>query len=165
MLRRPQTRRSSERRASPQRQDDPWHASGRRPDQHLLRRRGRDALGRCQDGIPLVYVPDHKTNNITVIDPATLKIVAVIPTGLSPQHVVPACDMGRLWVANNADGTDQGSLTPIDPTTVTGQLAEPRRTPSDPSNGLSASTTALMAGFTVSGSTSASVLCTTRGTL
>jgi len=66
---------------------------------------------------PLVYVPDHSTNNMTVIDPATMKIVTVVPTGLSPQHVIPSYDLSRLWVANNADGTTKGSLTPVDPTT------------------------------------------------
>ncbi len=81
---------------------------------------------------PLVYVPDHGSNNVTVIDPATFRIVAVIPTGLSPQHVIPSYDMTRLWVANNADGTDQGSLTPIDPDT--GQRAGPNVPVDDPYN-------------------------------
>jgi YVTN family beta-propeller protein len=67
---------------------------------------------------PLVYVPGHATNNVTVIDPTTLKVIAVVPVGPNPQHVVPAYDMRRLWVANNADHTSgSGSLTAIDPVT------------------------------------------------
>ncbi|HEY8050568.1 MAG TPA: YncE family protein, partial [Ramlibacter sp.] len=37
--------------------------------------------------------------------------------GRSPQHVVPAWDLQTLWVANNAEGHSDGSLTPIDPRT------------------------------------------------
>jgi len=70
-----------------------------------------------------VYVPNHSTNNVTVIDPATMKVVGVEPVGLSPQHVVPSYDMTKLWVANNADGTTKGSLTPIDP--KTGKTGDP----------------------------------------
>lgn len=82
--------------------------------------------------IPLVYVPNHRTNNVTVIDQTTLRIIDIIPSGLSPQHVVPSYDMRRLWVANNADGTNQGSLTPIDPTT--GRRAGPNVAVTDPYN-------------------------------
>jgi len=73
--------------------------------------------GAAKQALARVYVPNHGTNNVTVIDPKTLKVVGVFPSGLSPQHVVPAYDLTRLWVANNADGTTKGSLTPIDPTT------------------------------------------------
>jgi DNA-binding beta-propeller fold protein YncE len=86
----------------------------------------------ARGAIPLVYVPDHMTDNVTVIDPKTFKVVAVFPSGLSPQHVVPAYDLTRLWVANNADGTNQGSLTPIDPTT--GRRAGPNVAVADPYN-------------------------------
>ncbi len=37
--------------------------------------------------------------------------------GLNPQHVVPSWDLRTLWVANNAENTNKGSLTPIDPKT------------------------------------------------
>jgi DNA-binding beta-propeller fold protein YncE len=57
------------------------------------------------------------TNNVTVIDQTTKKIVGVIASGSSPQHVIPAYDLSRLWVVNNADnGTGgEGSVTPLDP--------------------------------------------------
>jgi DNA-binding beta-propeller fold protein YncE len=37
--------------------------------------------------------------------------------GRSPQHVVPSWDLQTLWVANNAEGRTDGSLTAIDPLT------------------------------------------------
>jgi DNA-binding beta-propeller fold protein YncE len=44
-------------------------------------------------------------------------VVDKFPVGQSPQHVVPAWDLQTLWVANNAEGKNSGSLTPIDPVT------------------------------------------------
>jgi YVTN family beta-propeller protein len=64
-----------------------------------------------------VYVPNLRSNDVYVIDPATLKVVDRFPVGLSPQHVVPSWDLQTLWVANNAEGRPDGSLTPIDPKT------------------------------------------------
>ena len=64
-----------------------------------------------------VYVPNHAANTVSVIDPATLKVVATFPVGVNPQHVVPSWDLRTLWVANNAEGRTDGSLTPIDPLT------------------------------------------------
>jgi YVTN family beta-propeller protein len=64
-----------------------------------------------------VYVPNLRSNDVYVIDPATLKVAARFPVGLSPQHVVPSWDLQTLWVANNAEGRSDGSLTPIDPKT------------------------------------------------
>ncbi|HEY4068882.1 MAG TPA: YncE family protein [Burkholderiaceae bacterium] len=64
-----------------------------------------------------VYVPNHTSNTVTVIDPATLKVLATFPVGLNPQHVVPSYDLKTLWVANNAENRPNGSLTPIDPLT------------------------------------------------
>jgi len=68
--------------------------------------------------LPRVYVPNLRSNNVYVIDPATLKVVDKFPVGYSPQHVVPAWDLQTLWVANNAEGRIDGSLTPIDPKTA-----------------------------------------------
>jgi YVTN family beta-propeller protein len=62
-----------------------------------------------------IYVPNLRSNDVYVIDPATLKVVDRFPVGLSPQHVVPSWDLQTLWVANNAEGRPDGSLTPIDP--------------------------------------------------
>ena len=64
-----------------------------------------------------VYVPNHTANTVSVIDPATLKVVDTYKVGVNPQHVVPSWDLRTLWVANNAEGRKDGSLTPIDPTT------------------------------------------------
>lgn len=64
-----------------------------------------------------VYVPNRAESTVSVIDPATLKVVAKFHVGLYPQHVVPSWDLKTLWVANNAEGTNRGSLTPIDPRT------------------------------------------------
>jgi YVTN family beta-propeller protein len=64
-----------------------------------------------------VYVPNLRSNDVYVIDPATRKVVDRFPVGLSPQHVVPSWDLQTLWVANNAEGRPDGSLTPVDPKT------------------------------------------------
>jgi YVTN family beta-propeller protein len=64
-----------------------------------------------------VYVPNLQSNDVWVIDPATLKVVDRFRVGLNPQHVVPSWDLKTLWVANNAENTTKGSLTPIDPLT------------------------------------------------
>jgi YVTN family beta-propeller protein len=64
-----------------------------------------------------VYVPNRQSNDVYVIDPATLKVIDKFPVGLNPQHVVPSWDLKTLWVTNNAERTNAGSLTPIDPKT------------------------------------------------
>lgn len=64
-----------------------------------------------------VYVPNRSENSVWVIDPATLKVVSKFPVGVHPQHIVPSWDLKVLWVANNAEGRTDGSLTPIDPLT------------------------------------------------
>ena len=64
-----------------------------------------------------VYVPNRSDNTVTVIDPATLKVVDNFKVGIDPQHIVPSWDLKTLWVANNAEGRNDGSLTPIDPRT------------------------------------------------
>ena len=69
------------------------------------------------NALPRVYVPNVQSNDVTVIDPATMKVVGRFPVGINPQHVVPSWDLKTLWVANNAEGRRDGSLTPIDPTT------------------------------------------------
>ena len=64
-----------------------------------------------------VYVPNRSANTVSVIDPATLKVVATFKVGIHPQHVVPSWDLKTLWVANNAEGRTDGSVTPVDPLT------------------------------------------------
>src|SRR3990172_8609453 len=67
--------------------------------------------------LPRVYVPNLKSNDVYVIDPATLKVVDRFRVGMNPQHVLPPYDLKTLWVTNNAEGRTDGSLTPVDPAT------------------------------------------------
>jgi YVTN family beta-propeller protein len=64
-----------------------------------------------------IYVPNRRSNDVSVIDPATMNVVDRFRVGINPQHVVPSWDLKTLWVANNAEGRTDGSLTPIDPKT------------------------------------------------
>ncbi len=76
-----------------------------------------------QGALARVYVPNLQSNDVYVIDPATFTVVDKFRVGLNPQHVVPAWDLKTLWVANNAENTTKGSLTPIDP--LTGKPGKP----------------------------------------
>lgn len=60
-----------------------------------------------------VYVPNTESDTVSVIDPATFKVIETIPVGDQPQHVVPSWDMKTLWVNNDLGNT----LTPLDPAT------------------------------------------------
>ena len=62
-----------------------------------------------------VYVPNTISNTVTVIDPATFKVIDTLRVGKQPQHVVPSWDMQTLWVLNDMGN----SLTRIDPMTGT----------------------------------------------
>ncbi len=64
-----------------------------------------------------VYVPNLQSNDVTVIDPATMKVVDRFKVGFGPQHIVPSWDLRTLWATNNAERRTDGSLTPIDPRT------------------------------------------------
>jgi YVTN family beta-propeller protein len=64
-----------------------------------------------------VYVPNRRSNDVSVIDPATMQVVDRFKVGIHPQHVVPSWDLKTLWVTNNAEGRTDGTLTPIDPRT------------------------------------------------
>jgi YVTN family beta-propeller protein len=70
-----------------------------------------------------VYVPNRRSNSVSVIDPATRAITDRFPVGFSPQHVVPSWDLKTLWVANNGSRRRSGSLTPID--SKTGRPGQP----------------------------------------
>ena len=70
-----------------------------------------------QGDLERIYVPNLRSNDVYVVDPATLKVVDRFKVGISPQHIVPAYDLRTLWVTNNAEGRPDGSLTPIDPRT------------------------------------------------
>ena len=70
-----------------------------------------------------IYVPNRQSNDVYVIDPETMKVVDKFRVGRHPQHVVPSWDLKTLWVANNAEGRTDGTMTPIDP--VTGKPGKP----------------------------------------
>ena len=72
-----------------------------------------------RDFASYVYVPNTESNTVTVIDPATYKVVRTVPVGEQPQHVVPSWDLKTLWVNNDLGN----SLTPINP--ATGQFGNP----------------------------------------
>ena len=72
--------------------------------------------------LPRVYVPNRMSNDVSVIDPATLKVIDRFEVGVNPQHIVPSWDLKTLWVTNNAEKRTDGSLTPIDP--MTGQAGQ-----------------------------------------
>jgi YVTN family beta-propeller protein len=64
-----------------------------------------------------IYVPNSRSNSVTVIDQATYTVVDQFRVGALPQHVTPSYDLKTLWVLS-----DKGnSLTRIDP--VTGKPA------------------------------------------
>jgi YVTN family beta-propeller protein len=69
------------------------------------------------DALPRVYVPNLQSNDVYVIDPATMKVIDRFRVGINPQHIVPSWDLKTLWVTNNAEGRTDGTLTPIDPKT------------------------------------------------
>jgi DNA-binding beta-propeller fold protein YncE len=64
---------------------------------------------------PLVFVPEIRADEVSVIDPNRLRVIARFPAGRNPQHVVPSYDLKSLWVAGSAaPGRGKGSLMPID---------------------------------------------------
>src|SRR5947209_5221914 len=64
--------------------------------------------------LPRVYVPEHSGDTVSVIDPATLKVIDHYKVGSAPQHAVPSWDLKTIWVTNNSDfHRGNGSLTPI----------------------------------------------------
>jgi YVTN family beta-propeller protein len=79
------------------------------------------AAGKLSPGVandlPRVYVPHIQSNDVWVIDPATMKVVDKFRVGVNPHHIVPSWDLRTLWVANTAEGRKDGSTMPIDPKT------------------------------------------------
>jgi len=64
--------------------------------------------------IPLrAYVPNSDGASVSVIDPATMKVVDRFNVGTRPHHVTPSWDLTKLYV-NNTEGN---TLTEIDPRT------------------------------------------------
>jgi YVTN family beta-propeller protein len=75
-----------------------------------------------------VYVPNSIGNTISVIDPATFKVIDTYSVGIEPQHVTPSRDMRWLYV----DQGNTGNLTVIDPRT--GKIARIIPNVTDPYN-------------------------------
>ena len=74
-----------------------------------------NALSPAVAGMPYrIYVPNTKSDSVSVIDPATYRVIATYRVGHQPQHVVPSWDLKTLWVNNDLGN----SLTPIDPRTT-----------------------------------------------
>jgi YVTN family beta-propeller protein len=74
-------------------------------------------LPALRDDLERIYVPNLRSDDVYVVDPAAMKVVDRFKVGDSPQHIVPSWDLRTLWVTNNAEGRTDGSLTPIDPRT------------------------------------------------
>ena len=90
---------------------------------------GPDMLSPAVRGVPYrIYVPDSGGSTVTVINPATYRVLWSYQTGLNPQHVVPGYDLRTLYVANDLGN----SLTPISPRT--GRPADPNIPVDDPYN-------------------------------
>jgi YVTN family beta-propeller protein len=60
-----------------------------------------------------VYVPNSKSDTVTVIDPVRLRVLGTYRVGHEPQHVVPSWDLRTLWVNDDLGN----SLIPINPAT------------------------------------------------
>jgi YVTN family beta-propeller protein len=60
-----------------------------------------------------IYVPNSESDTVSVIDPATYKVIDTILVGRQPQHVVPSWDLKTLWVNDDLGN----SLIPLDPRT------------------------------------------------
>jgi YVTN family beta-propeller protein len=60
-----------------------------------------------------VYVPNNYSNNVSVIDPRTFKVIYTFSAGAAPQHITPSWDMRHLYVGNAYGNT----LTEVDPRT------------------------------------------------
>jgi len=85
---------------------------------NLYSETGPDKLSPAVTNVPArVYVPNVKSDEVHVIDPATLRVIDRFKVGRNPQHIVPSWDLKTLWVTNNAEGRTDGTLTPIDPMT------------------------------------------------
>lgn len=49
---------------------------------------------------PRVYVPNERDYTISVIDPASMSVIATLPAGILPEHVGPDWDLSKLYVSN-----------------------------------------------------------------
>ncbi|HST17381.1 MAG TPA: beta-propeller fold lactonase family protein [Gaiellaceae bacterium] len=85
-----------------------------RPDNVYAADTPTNLTGPARHALPRVYVPNSQSNTVSVIDPATYKVVERFSVGTLPQHVVPAYNLAHLYVTNDVGNT----LTEIDPETA-----------------------------------------------
>jgi hypothetical protein len=90
---------------------------------------GAGMLSPAVRGIPYrIYVPNSGGSTVTVINPATYRVLGSYQAGSNPQHVVPGYDLRTLYVTNDLGN----SLTAINP--ATGRRAGPNIPVTDPYN-------------------------------
>jgi YVTN family beta-propeller protein len=90
---------------------------------------GPNMLSPAVRGMPYrIYVPNSGGSTVTVINPATYRVIGSYQAGLNPQHVVPGYGMQMLYATNDK----ANSLTPINP--HTGRRAGPDIPVDDPYN-------------------------------
>ena len=77
--------------------------------------------------LPRVYVPNLKSGDVYVIDPATYKVLDHYEVGGNPQHIIPSWDLKTLWIAGSAERKLSGMLKPINP--ATGKAGETIKVP------------------------------------
>jgi YVTN family beta-propeller protein len=68
---------------------------------------------KVKDDPSLIYVPNTESDSVSVVDPATYRVIRTFPVGRQPQHVSPAFDLSVLWVEDDLGN----ELTPVDPRT------------------------------------------------
>ncbi|HEY1484728.1 MAG TPA: YncE family protein [Micromonosporaceae bacterium] len=69
--------------------------------------------------IARIYVPNHTSNTVSVINPTTHAVVRTVAVPAGPEHVVPSYDLKTLWVNSDVGN----ALTPID--ARTGHFGKP----------------------------------------
>lgn len=88
--------------------------SGRDPV-NLYREGESSYLGSATSAaLPRVSVPNVKSVDVYVIDPASYKVIGYFKVGRHPQHVVPSWNLKTLSGANNATRHAPGSVSVIE---------------------------------------------------
>ena len=86
--------------------------------QNIYSEAGQGKLSQGTAGaLSRVYVPNIKSSDVYVIDPATYQVVDHYVVGGNPQHIIPSWDLKTLWIAGSAERKLSGIVTPIDPKT------------------------------------------------
>src|SRR5215467_10030020 len=75
---------------------------------------GNPAAGRAQTPSPALLVLDKEDNMLSIIDPATAKTVARIPTGEAPHEIAVSDDGKMAFVANYGARTPGNTISVMD---------------------------------------------------